>query len=461
MSAGGELGAGGVPGIMLTGGAAGELNVVAGAGGSAADECPPGFAECDGDPTEACEQDLSDLSSCGDCDTQCDNAHGGVLCENLACKVTSCDAGYGDCNGDQSDGCETALLENDEHCGACGRDCTTVGATCTVDSCGDIPMQQNISIGTGNGAFNDHTFAFSPDIGIANMTKTNSIVQLFPLDGSPGKVIWNSTNGESGNEALVIVGQEVFWAQRGAPNVVRKKLASAASAALPTDVFYPEYMPVYLRAQGDYFYWISGDFGEPAYVYRRLRSAASDVAGTRIVNVAQGTASTLSGFAVTTDAIYWTTSDDSNAGTTDNDIRMVPLTGGTPSSVPKVPGAADGIIKDFGNFTIIPNLTALGDTLYFARTIAASTLNGVYSFRQGDAAPTKLAEAEDVSTFSVGENFIYYGLLAQPGVWRAPIAGGQGVKVGQSYHSVIVGTDDTFAYVAFVNQPSYIYKIFQ
>lgn len=32
--------------------------------------------------------------------------------------------------------------------------------------------------------------------------------------------------------------------------------------------------------------------------------------------------------------------------------------------------------------------------------------------------------------------------------------------VGQNYQSTIVGTDDQFAYVAFVNQPSYFYKIF-
>jgi hypothetical protein len=33
--------------------------------------------------------------------------------------------------------------------------------------------------------------------------------------------------------------------------------------------------------------------------------------------------------------------------------------------------------------------------------------------------------------------------------------------VGPSYQTTIVGVDDEFAYVAFVNQPSYFYKIFQ
>jgi hypothetical protein len=97
-------------------------------------DCPSGFAECDGDLSELCEQDLSEPGSCGGCDTACTNAHGGVVCEALACKPT-CDAGYDDCNGDPNDGCETALIDNAENCGACGRDCTSVGELCDGDGC--------------------------------------------------------------------------------------------------------------------------------------------------------------------------------------------------------------------------------------------------------------------------------------------------------------------------------------
>ena len=445
------------------GGAAGTVNVAgaAGAAGTSSD-CPTGFGECDGDLSEACEQDLDSVDSCGDCETACSNAHGGISCENLSCKVTSCEAGYGDCNGDPNDGCETNLVSNDQHCGACARDCSSVGATCTVDSCGDIPMQQNVSIGTGNGAWNDRAWAFSSELGIVNMTRGNSVVQWFGLDGISSKVIWNLGTGETGNETLVIDGQDIYWAQRGTPNVVRKKALGAASVDLPTDVFFPDDLPAYLRRQGDYFYWISGEYGEPGYVYRRLFTAASSVPDAPpIVNVAQGAAFNITGFAVTTDAIYWITGDDLNAGTLDNDIRTTPLTGGVPTSVPKVAGAADGQIKDIGNYTISANLTAVGDTLYFARTVGQSTLNGVYRFKKGDAAPTKLVEFEDVSTFAVADAFIYYGNANNQGVWRAPLAGGQGVKVSQSYLTTVVGTDAQFAYVGFVNQPAYFYKIFQ
>jgi hypothetical protein len=388
------------------------------------------------------------------------NEHGGVECVDFACHVTSCDDGYGDCNGDESDGCETLLTDNDEHCGACGRDCTSVGATCAVDSCGDIPMQQNVTVGNPTGPFNDRTWAFSAEHGIVNMTRSPAKLTFFSLDGVTSKVIWDSVNGTGGNEALLIDGSDVVWAQQGPPGVVRKKALSAASATAPTDLFQPPFAPVYLRAQGDYYYWVTGD-GEPGYVYRRLRSAPNTDVGTRIVNVGQGSSASISGFAVTTDAIYWITSDDSNAATADNDLRYVPLTGGVPVSVPKITGAPDGQIKEFGNATITPSLTAVGDAVYFSRNVGATAgLNGIYRFKQGDAAPTRVVEAQSVTTFSFSATSIYYGLLAQQGLWRAPIAGGQSVMVGKNYQTTILGTDDTFAYVAFVNSPAYLYKIF-
>ena len=35
------------------------------------DTCDPGFADCDGDPDNGCEADLSRRQTCGDCDTRC------------------------------------------------------------------------------------------------------------------------------------------------------------------------------------------------------------------------------------------------------------------------------------------------------------------------------------------------------------------------------------------------------
>jgi hypothetical protein len=471
--AGGEaLGGGGNPSVTPpVGGAAGDGTggvAVGGAGGTGTLDCPAGFAECDGDLSESCEQDLSDLANCGACDTECTNEHGAVACAQEACAPT-CDAGYADCNGDPNDGCETSLKGNDDHCGACGNSCTSVGATCKVlvrqgfpdvDTCGDIRVHDNVPIAPG-GPFNANAWVFSETHGIFHMTKTNGIVRQFPIDGSAYKTIWNTVSATSGNESLLVDGDDVLWSECGTTNVVRRKAIAATEQALPADAFFPEYCPAYLRLQGDYYYWISGEMGQPAYIYRRDRTAAQNVTGSRIVNVAQGSSASISGFAVTTDAIYWITGDDLEAATTDNDIRTVPLTGGVPTTVPAVPGAADAVVKDGGNATMSVHLTAVGDALYFARTAGDSPLNGVYRFRKGDAAPTKIVTAENVTTFAVGPDHVYYGLLLSPGVWSAPLAGGQGVQKSEDYVTRTLGTAGKFVYVTFTNVPAYIYKQFQ
>jgi hypothetical protein len=472
-SGGEPLGGGGNPSVVPpVGGAGGDGaggGAVGGAGGSGTTECPTGFAECDGDPSEACEQDLSDPTNCGACDVLCTNAHGAVACVQEACTPT-CDDGYADCNGDPNDGCETSLKGNDEHCGACGNSCTSVGATCKVlvrqgfpdvDTCGDIRVHDNVPIGPG-GPFNANAWVFSETHGIFHMTKTNGIVRQFPLDGSAYKTIWNAANATSGNESLLVDGDDVLWSECGnTTNTVRRKAIAAAEAAQPADAFFPEYCPAYLRSQGDYYYWISGELGQPACIYRRDRNAAQNVKGSLIMDVPQGSSASISGFAVTTDAIYWITDNDANAATSDNDIRTVPLTGGAPSTVPAVPGAPDAIVKDFSNATMSIHLTAVGDALYFARTFADSPLNGIYRFRKGDAAPTKLVTAENVTTFAVGPDHLYYGLLLSPGVWSAPLAGGQGVQKSEDYVTRVLGAAGKFVYVAFINSPSYIYKQFQ
>ncbi|MCA9659092.1 MAG: hypothetical protein KC486_12170, partial [Myxococcales bacterium] len=49
------------------------------------------------------------------------------------CSV-ACNAGYGDCNANAGDGCETNTASNANHCGACGKSCAAnedcVGGVC-------------------------------------------------------------------------------------------------------------------------------------------------------------------------------------------------------------------------------------------------------------------------------------------------------------------------------------------
>jgi hypothetical protein len=86
--------------------------------------CAANFADCDGNPNNGCEANLQiDPMNCGGCATGPKDPHacagGGSqpqVCVNGQC---GCPPGWGNCNGDGSDGCEVNLLTSNVHCGAC------------------------------------------------------------------------------------------------------------------------------------------------------------------------------------------------------------------------------------------------------------------------------------------------------------------------------------------------------
>src|SRR5207237_6243909 len=87
-------------------------------GGRCVPACTSGFGDCDGNDNNGCEANLStSTTSCGACGVACTNAHGGVACSGGACAPT-CDAGWGDCDSSRRNGCETDLTSTPLHCGA-------------------------------------------------------------------------------------------------------------------------------------------------------------------------------------------------------------------------------------------------------------------------------------------------------------------------------------------------------
>ncbi len=403
--------------------------------------CQEGFAECDGNPSTVCEQDLGLVLSCGDCDTTCSSDHGAVECDDGACNMLSCDAGYGDCNDDGKDGCETAITNNAANCGACGRNCAALGATCTNQNrCSAIAMQTNFAGGTDGGA--NRMWALSAD-GLLNAGYYNYAVRRFPLTGTGSATVWVGTNAHIGAQTLLVQGSDVLWAQRGTPHTVLKKALTAEADVLPTVLFYPEFQPTFLRQSGNAYFWITGDYqaGEQSYVYTRATSAASNVAGTRIVTVSQGTHAEVTAFDVASDAIYWVTTDNANS-TVANELRTTPLAGGMPSAVPPVAGATDTVITS----SLAPTLRTVGNTLYFTRSVGTSQINGIYRYRVGDAAPTQVVNADAIVTMFVDESYAYYNRQSTAGVWRAPLTGGAGVQISDGSVTRLVGIDDKFVY---------------
>jgi len=88
-------------------------------------------------PDGRCVDLLTDLSACGSCASPCrgPGPHEKASCSKGLCQY-ECTPGWGDCNGDPSDGCETNLLSHPGNCGACGTACDVgAGQPCIEGKC--------------------------------------------------------------------------------------------------------------------------------------------------------------------------------------------------------------------------------------------------------------------------------------------------------------------------------------
>ncbi len=104
--------------------------------------CNAGYADCDGVTSNGCEAPLTSTTSCGSCANVCPaRANATPTCSTGVCGYT-CSPGYADCNGLATDGCEVNTQTSPTQCGSCGHACSLSNATagcvsgaCTVASC--------------------------------------------------------------------------------------------------------------------------------------------------------------------------------------------------------------------------------------------------------------------------------------------------------------------------------------
>ena len=107
-------------------------------------QCAEGFVDCDMNPANGCEVDArADNSNCGVCGRTCSVRNAAAACRMSSCAIAMCNAGFGDCDGDSTTGCETATATSPLHCGRCGNECAlpnvaehgcAMGA-CTIAAC--------------------------------------------------------------------------------------------------------------------------------------------------------------------------------------------------------------------------------------------------------------------------------------------------------------------------------------
>ncbi|HET9953402.1 MAG TPA: hypothetical protein VFQ61_02800 [Polyangiaceae bacterium] len=100
-------------------------------------QCDAGYGDCNHDPEDGCELDVSaDLANCGECQHACSTEHGQAMCRDGACRI-QCEVGFGDCNGRNEDGCELDTTSDPEHCGTCDVACSGATPFCTNRQCKD------------------------------------------------------------------------------------------------------------------------------------------------------------------------------------------------------------------------------------------------------------------------------------------------------------------------------------
>ena len=92
----------------------------------AGNACPPGQEVCDG----LCVAETDPLYGCGSpsC-APCAIAHGTASCQGGTCVVASCNKGYANCNANPADGCETDLTRATT-CGGCNTACPIAAPFC-------------------------------------------------------------------------------------------------------------------------------------------------------------------------------------------------------------------------------------------------------------------------------------------------------------------------------------------
>lgn len=97
--------------------------------------CADFFGNCDDNPANGCEVDIrSTTDHCGMCGNRCAFANAGASCTNGICLPGNCMLGFGNCDGDGSNGCEANLRTDGANCGTCGTACMA-GFSCNVGAC--------------------------------------------------------------------------------------------------------------------------------------------------------------------------------------------------------------------------------------------------------------------------------------------------------------------------------------
>ncbi len=101
-------------------------------GGCQFDRCATGYTDCNMQPdVDGCEADRQiDENNCGTCGSVCQAPYGSNTCTTGAC-VPGCGTQFGNCDANNSNGCEITFATDANNCGGCRIRCLTANASGT------------------------------------------------------------------------------------------------------------------------------------------------------------------------------------------------------------------------------------------------------------------------------------------------------------------------------------------
>lgn len=103
-------------------------------------QCVGTYSDCNTAAGDGCEIDTAtDEANCGACGFGCVLAHAVALCVAQSCMIGQCDTGWGACDDNLANGCETNTLTSTQHCGQCGHACiapANADPICSSGACG-------------------------------------------------------------------------------------------------------------------------------------------------------------------------------------------------------------------------------------------------------------------------------------------------------------------------------------
>lgn len=261
------------------------------------DSCNAGYKDCNQDLADGCEVHTDvDPSNCGACGNVCSFANGSGSCASGRCTLLGCGTGYASCDGNDSNGCETNLKTDADHCGSCDTVCT---GSCVNGAC-------QVVVGATVLASGEWPTSLAVDgTSLYWVSPPDGTVKKIPKGGGTPTTLANS----QGAWDLAIDDSSVYWLGWSNDSVVKVPKGGGALTTLATG----QSQPTGIAIQSGAVYWTNTGGNQVL---------AMPVTGGTATVLATGSAGSFGSIVVDGSAAYWT--DDVS-----NKVMMAPKGGGT------------------------------------------------------------------------------------------------------------------------------------